>query len=386
MKVGYFVETPVEHNLTGGSRSFLDLLERLVPMGIEPYVVVHEPWALTEELQRRGIPFITTKMYRPFIGVKVKARFYRIKYLIKCLVNYISQRKACKFFRQNGVQLIHINSQFCGTIGCKCAISLSIPYIYHIREFLDSDFGVQFYNPQYAYELIGKASAIIAISGAIEKFMRKKCPTSNICRIYNGLSYEKVGCGDTRRFQGATTQIAIVGRVTPAKNQLEVVKAAKILCEEYHRKIKLHVIGCVGGDEYEEELRNYVTEHGLESQVELLPFSNQVTQITHKCDIGVICSLSEAFGRVTIEYMMANLFTIGCNAGGTPELIEDGIDGFLYEAGHPEQLAEKINWAICHPDQANTMLMRGKEKAIKEFSIQNTAARIFSLYKSVIHG
>lgn len=384
MRVGYFVETPVEHNLTGGSRSFLDLLEQLVPMGVEPFVVVHEPWALTEELERRGIPFITTKMYRPFVGTTDKAKFYRTKYLIKTVINNHSRRIAGRFFRENSVQLIHINSQFCGIIGAQVANDLGLPYVFHIREYLSSDFGVEFYKKSQADKLISSADAIIAISSSIEDFMKGKYPASNVVRIYNGLNFDKVGCKDVRRFAEKPIKISIVGRVTETKNQLDAIEAVDLLVNRYHKDVRLFIVGYNGTDPYELNLKNYVGEHGLQNQIVFVPFSNNPMATTHLCDIGLTCSVKEAFGRVTIENMMANLLVIGSNTGGTPELINNGVDGFLYELGDPTDLAEKILWAIDHPDQANNMLMMGKKKAIEQFSIQNTAKRIYDLYGQIV--
>lgn len=384
MKIGYFVETPVEHNLTGGSRSFLDLLEQLVPMGVEPFVVVSEPWTLTEELSKRGIPYITTKMYRPFVGVTKKARLYRTKYLIKCIVNHIATRRAVSFFKSNEVQLIHINSQFCGLVGAQVAHRMNLPYIYHIREYLSSDFGVRFFNEKKASELIGGANVIIAISKSIEEYEKKKFPNSNVIRVYNGLNFNRVGCPDRECFTEEPIKLVIVGRVTDSKNQKDAVNAVDILVHKYNRNVKLYIVGYMGTDPYEIYLKKYVEEHGLEKNVEFVPFTDNPTEITQQCDIGLMCSLREAFGRVTIEYMMANLLVIGSNTGGTPELINDGQDGFLYELGDAAGLAEKISWVIHHADQANSMLMSGKRKAIEEFSIQTTAKRVLNLYNSIV--
>ncbi len=386
MKVGYLVETPVEHRLTGGSRSFLDLLEQLVPLGVEPFVAVHEPWALTEELEKRGIPFITTKMYRPFVGTEEKARFYRIKYLVKTLINAVSRRRVRSFFRKSGVELIHVNSQFCGVVGAQVARDLKLPYVYHIREYLSSDFGVEFYNKKQADRLIGGASAVVAISSSIEEFVRKKYPAARVERIYNGLNAEKVGCPDTVRFREEPVKIVIVGRVADAKNQREAILATELLVKEFHENVLLYVVGYLGKDPYELELAQYVKEKGLSEAVRFVPFSDDPGSITHTCDIGLTCSVREAFGRVTIENMMASLLVIGSNTGGTPELIRDGEDGFLYELGNPRELAEKIRWAIHHPDEANALLSAGKKKAEETFSIQHTAQQVFALYQRLSEG
>ena len=105
MKVGYFVETPVEHNLTGGSRSFLNFIEILKEQDVEPFVVVSESWALTEELEKMNIPVLVSKMYRPFIGTINRVKFYRLKYQIKRMINSKAKRGAIKWFRDNGCLL-----------------------------------------------------------------------------------------------------------------------------------------------------------------------------------------------------------------------------------------------------------------------------------------
>ena len=384
MKVGYFVETPVEHNLTGGSRSFLDLVEQLVPMGVEPFVVVSEPWALTEELSKRGIPYITTKMYRPFVGVTKKARLYRTKYLIKCIVNHIATRRAVSFFKSNEVQLIHIKSQFCGLVGAQVAHRMNLPYIYHIREYLSSDFGVRFFNEKKASELIGGANVIIAISKSIEEYEKKKYPNSNVIRVYNGLNFNRAGCPDRECFTEELIKLVIVGRVTDSKNQKDAVNAVDILVHKYNRNVKLYIVGYMGTDPYEINLKKYVEEHGLEKNVEFVPFTNNPNEITQQCDIGLMCSLREAFGRVTIEYMMANLLVIGSNTGGTPELINGEEDGILYKLGKPDEIADKVNWAILNKENANRIIAKGKKKAIENFSITNTAKKVFQVYEGLV--
>ncbi len=384
MKVGYFVETPVEHNLTGGSRSFLDLLEQLVPMGVEPFVVISERWKLTDILTERGIPFITTKMYRPFVGIKTKARFYHIKYYIKLIFNTIAKFRAYRFFKENDVELVHINSQFCGIIGCEVAEELNIPYIYHIREFLDQDFGVTWYNQKQSTEKIGKANVIIAISDAIKEYQKSKyIDKVNIIRIYNGLDIRKIKKREgEKKLQQNLIKLVITGRVCKAKNQFDAVRAIEILVSQYNLNVKLYIIGYMGTDPYELDLNKYIIEHKLTNFIELKHFTNNPFEIIDKCDIGLTCSIAEAFGRVTIEYMMSGLLAIGSDSGGTPELIHNNIDGFLYELNNSEDLAEKILWCINHPIEAQKIIENGVRNAVDNFSIKKTAKNVYKIYQN----
>src|SRR5262249_15733417 len=58
--------------------------------------------------------------------------------------------------------------------------------------------------------------------------------------------------------------------------------------------------------------------------------------------VGLMCSRSEAFGRVTVEYLRRGRPVIGTRSGGTPELVEEGITGWLYAPGNYEALAALI--------------------------------------------
>lgn len=384
MKVGYFIETPVEHNLTGGSRSFLNLVEVLKSKGIEPYVVVSEEWALTEELKKQGIPYITSKMYRPFVGTTNKSKLYHLKYYIKLIFNNRARDKAIKWFRDNGVQLVHINSQFAGVVGSQVAQKLNIPYVYHIREYLDNDFGVTFYSSKLVDKYIEPANKIIAISKSIQSFYEKKLGRE-LSLIYNGIPVNENSYIKKYRFTEDIINLVIVGRVCEAKGQQEAVEAIRILVKEYRiNNICLHVVGFMGTDPYELELKEFISENDLQDNVVLHQFTNNPFEITKNCDIGLTCSVAEAFGRVTVEYMLASLCVVGADTGGTPEIIEDGKSGLLYKQGNPRNLAQKIVFLIEHKSEANKMITSGSKRAIEFFTIDSTAEKVKDLYNEIL--
>ena len=59
-------------------------------------------------------------------------------------------------------------------------------------------------------------------------------------------------------------------------------------------------------------------------------------------DILLMCSRSEAFGRVTVEAFLSNVNVIGASSGGTSEIMLDMKHGMTYEHGNHAQLASKI--------------------------------------------
>lgn len=95
-----------------------------------------------------------------------------------------------------------------------------------------------------------------------------------------------------------------------------------------------------------------------------------------------MCSSWEASGRVTAEAMASGIPVIGFRNGGTVELIEDGIKGFLYEDGYVD-LARKMEYVLTHPDVSSVIALAGQEKALKQFTIQVYAAKIWTIIMRV---
>ncbi len=59
--------------------------------------------------------------------------------------------------------------------------------------------------------------------------------------------------------------------------------------------------------------------------------------------VALMCSHSEAFGRVTVEAIKFGLPVIGANSDGTRELIREGWNGLLYPRGQLAELADRID-------------------------------------------
>ena len=387
INVGYFVETPVAHNLTGGSRSFLELILRLKNDGVVPFVVVSEKWKLTDILKKNGIKFCVAKSFRPFVSVEKPVFLFRIRYLVNQFFNYFAYLKAKKFFKENKVEIIHINSQFAGIYGARVAKKLHTPYVYHIREFLDKGFGLRFFNEKKAFRAIDGANKIIAISTSIEKYRADIHSPGKVVKIYNGLNFSGLPKNEKKagdKFLSPCVNMCIVGRVCEFKRQLDAIKATELLFKKYQIEAKLHIIGCECNDEYEKSLRRYVEDNGLCDMVNFVPFLNDPLSKIQDFDIGLICSEGEAFGRATIEYFASNLLVFGANSGATPELINNNEDGYLFELGDYEELALLIKESIENPEHSREMIARGYMKALSLYSLEKTAKEVLKLYNDIL--
>lgn len=389
MNIGFLVETPItkEKRMYGAQISFYNLLKELLSFDVTPFVVVSEEWELTDKLKEIGISVLITPIYEFFTSVDGAYGEYHDSDRQK-KQNQISFIAIKNYFETNNVELVHMNTRFCGLLGAKVADDIGIPYIFHIREFLKEDFGLVFKEEALADRILADSSCLIAISKSIKSYLESKYPSSNIKLIYNGLLTEKYSHAECERLQDETIKLAIVGRVISHKGQLEAIKAVHHIVKNTECKdIILYVVG-IRPDEmtdYENMLVKYVNDYKLSKYIKFIPFTDKVENVLSDCDIGLTCSKMEAFGRVTVEYMLSHLLAIGANSGGTPEVIKNMKTGLLYEEGNYISLANKIMWAINNPQKANEIITNGHKTAVADFSSKQNAHEVYALYKEVLH-
>lgn len=389
MNIGFLVETPItkEKKMYGAQISFLNLLKELLPLGVTPYVVVSEEWELTDKLKELGISVLITPIYEFFTSVDGAYGEYHDSEKQK-KQNALSYKAMKEYFEKNNVELVHMNTRFCGLLGANVAIDMNIPYIFHIREFLKEDFGLVFKDEALADRIIGNSNSLIAISKSIKSYLSTLYLSTRIELIYNGLVLEKYSHPECQRLNNNIIKLAIVGRVISHKGQLEAIKAVEhVVNVAGYKHILLKVVGIRPDEmtEYENMLVDYVTTRNLSDYVEFVPFTDNVEDVLSDCDIGLTCSKMEAFGRVTVEYMLSHLLAIGANSGGTPEVIDDTISGLLYNEGDYLSLANSILWAIKNPIDANRIITNGHRKAVTNYTSKKNASEIFALYKDILH-
>lgn len=165
---------------------------------------------------------------------------------------------------------------------------------------------------------------------------------------------------------------------------MDLCKAINLLRDKERKKCEVHILGSIQSEDYWAEIQDYVKQKQLESNICYDGFSDHVFGTMLNSDCVCVCSENEAFGRVTVEGMLAKCIVIGANTGGTAEIIQDGQNGLLYQQGDPTSLAERISYCINNSETVRRVADAGYHSAIEKYSDVSNAKRIQEVYDSVL--
>jgi glycosyltransferase involved in cell wall biosynthesis len=115
-----------------------------------------------------------------------------------------------------------------------------------------------------------------------------------------------------------------------------------------------------------------------------LGFVSPIQNAVEDAAIVVVPSLGEGFGMVALEAMERARPVIASSVGGLPEIVADGETGLVVEPADPEGLADAIVALASDPDGAAAMGRAGRERALREFTPEQSADRIEELYRAAL--
>lgn len=171
-----------------------------------------------------------------------------------------------------------------------------------------------------------------------------------------------------------------IGRLSQEKGVHYLLEAMKDLPIE----IKLKIAG-TGPDE--NKLKKYVEENNL-SNVEFLGFKNreEIKELYQNCISTILpCNWFEIFGMTNIESFINGKPVIASNIGGIPEIVEDNINGLLFEPGNVEQLKECI---LKYWNNLDLVIEHGKngyKKAITQYTEEKYYCELMKVNEEVLN-
>jgi glycosyltransferase involved in cell wall biosynthesis len=183
--------------------------------------------------------------------------------------------------------------------------------------------------------------------------------------------------------------ILFVGRLEKRKGVETLFKAIPMVLKEVP-DTHFYIVGkdtylAPSGGSYKDYLLDNLDKH-YHKYVEFIGYvdDTELKNYYRTCDLFVAPSLYESFGLIYLEAMAWGKPVIGCDVGGIPEIIEDGITGILIPPDNATALAEAII-KLKEEELRAKIGEKGRKKVENDFSMIKMAENTYNIYRDVIN-
>ena len=358
--------------LLGARRSLLALATALDRSRWRPVVLAKEEGVMTEKLRAAGI---ATRIihFRPW---------RKGKFLV---FRPFTIWKLRRIARDEQAALLHCNEIYPNPYAVRAAAPLGIPVVTHMR--------LSVTPRQTRNYLLDRANRIVVVSNAAgDCFNHWPDKARKVTTVYNGLDLDEFAPrpgarAQWRRRVGVAEDEVLFGMLglISARKQQHVAIEALSQARREGAPARLLIMGEVSPreDGYNRMIRALVDQLDLGERVRFEPFQTDPVPAFQALDVNLLISNDEGFGRVIIEAGALGTPSIGARTGGIPELIEDGQDGLLVEAGDARALAAAMKF-LCDAPLRARLGAAARDKVRARFSIQTHARRMEALYDEVV--
>ncbi len=274
--------------------------------------------------------------------------------------------------RERGIR--HVHAHF-GGVAARTAwwlheiFGIGYSFTGHANDiFCETDF------PVTNQQLVRAARFVVTETDYARKWMATKYSFAarKVFRVFNGID----GDFPPRQTPGAAPLILSVGRSVEKKGFRYLIEACGLLRERglaFHCRI-------AGGGPLEAELQAQIDRAGLSDTVKLLGprAQSDVRSLLAAAHVFVLACVPDAEGgsdnlpTVIMEAMRSGVPVVSTNLAGVPEMISDGVEGFLVAPADPRALADRTAALLQDSTLASQCGERGRQSAEEKFSIENT--------------
>jgi len=238
---------------------------------------------------------------------------------------------------------------------------------------------------------------VVPLEWLIDRIIDSRCRFITICRatadhlksqrrimqnvktIYNGL--EKISLSDFSK-GGEKFNILNVGYFDHNKNQAMLIRAVAELAKRGYNNVHVHFLGNETEDHQAEFCRVLAIELNVTSMIHFEGFVTDTLSWYRACDLFVLCSFSEGLPMSIIEAMRVGRPVLATRVGGVPEMVDEGVNGFVVSSGDYICLANQIELFMLDNEMLDRFGIASKELFEEKFTVDimmSEYARTFGL-------
>jgi glycosyltransferase involved in cell wall biosynthesis len=291
--------------------------------------------------------------------------------------------------RQSGAEILCCHGYKADILGRLAARNAGIPIIAVSHGWTSEDRKVRFYEAFDRINLRWMDRVVCVSKGQADKVRRAGVPDERLIVIYDAICAERFDHVDSsykellrsffanppRRLVGAA------GRLSPEKGFSVLIEAAAHIV---HADPSVGFV-LFGEGRLHSELSRHIAAAGLQDRFILPGFRTDLDQFLPFFDLVVLPSFTEGLPNIVLEAFAARVPVVATAVGGTPEVVEDGDNGYLIAPGDPQELARRILQALGSEATRRALGLRGHQRVLEDFTFATQAIQYRRLFRSLLH-
>lgn len=228
---------------------------------------------------------------------------------------------------------------------------------------------------------------IISVSKAVENiFVDIGIPNEKLLTIYDAIDVSEFSNVQKKGLihdeLSLSKEVKIIGNISSLTKQKDLVTFIKT-AEKINQKIpNIHYVILGTGNE-ERFLKSLVLEKNLQNKVHFLGFKTNVAEYLNEFDILLMTSITEGLPLTIYEAFASKIPIVSTKAGGIPEVIKDGVNGYLAEIGDDETLASKCLNILENSSLSEEFKKISYNLVVSKFDLKNLEENYYQFYKTL---
>lgn len=372
LKIAFFFSS----SYAGGAEiCLLETIRGLQESGLECHAFFPADGPMADKV-RQYVP--VDIIFYEWWALQVSLSFVRkLKFLVR---NLISTFQIAKTLRKEKFDYVVTNTITIPSPAFS-ALLAGKKNLWYIHEYGKEDHNLKFvFGKRISLFLMNQlATHFFTTSETIKEFYSPYFNRQKMSVLYNAVDFPDMPFSIPEAKELFT--IVMAGRISQGKRQEDAVKAMALLKSAGYN-VKLILLGHAIPD-YLAYIKSLIADLDLKDEVEVIPFSENPVEVMKLGDLGLICSSSEAFGRVIIEAMKMGIPVLAAASGAVKEIIRDKVNGLLYASKDIKDLSEKITLIINDLKMREEVAREGYYYSRENFNLKIHAQRFLSVTEKI---
>lgn len=298
-------------------------------------------------------------------------------------------RELVRLLRDRRVDLLHLHLPYSGILGRLASKMAPVKAVVYTEHNLWERYH---WLTMTANRLTYRWNdAVISVSDEVERSIRSHYRVNGkprLSTILNGVDVDQLYAiardplGVRKEFGIPEDHqlVAHVANFTPKKRHEDLLRAVQLVCQRQPAITFL----LVGQGPLEAEMKALAQDLNITGNVVFAGFRTDATRLMAAADLFVLPSQYEGLPVSLLEAMGLGLPVVATRVGGVPEVVSDGVEGFLVEPLHPGLVAEKVLELTSSPELRQRFSRNGVERVNEHFSVRAMVASTEALYTQVL--